>query len=246
LEASIETLENLIIQVRGLGASSSKELIETLIARVEKEVRYIKTRYADNVQVNRLLSELEQISDLHINKSRKKLKIRRVLSISLIMLLSLFVVFVLIKIITKKSTNELFVEHVNNIYLDKYTAYKQSKEYQDALNRFNAFFYECRLATIFTEERLEDSLSSKWDEWENAKKISEFYFTANAAACIYKNDIKNAELFLDTALVLNPKSMSLANPWPSNHCMKSNSPRLSVGSPPVHRIHLKLCAIDFN
>lgn len=205
LEASIETLENLIVQVRSLSSSSPKEVIESLIAKVEKEIRYIKTRYADNVQVNGLLSELEEISDLHINKSRKKLKIRRVFSISLIVLLSLFVAYVLIKIITKKSKNELFVEQINNIYLDKYTTYKQSKEYQDDLNRFNTFFYECRLATVFTEEWLGDSLSSKWDEWENAKNISEFYFTANAAACIYKNDIKNAELFLDTALVLNPK-----------------------------------------
>lgn len=72
LEASIETLENLIIQVRSLSSSSPKEVIESLIAKVEKEIRYIKTRYADNVEVKKLISELESLSNKYIEKALVK------------------------------------------------------------------------------------------------------------------------------------------------------------------------------
>jgi hypothetical protein len=76
LEASIETLENLIIQVRSLSSSSPKEVIESLIAKVEKEIRYIKTRYADNVEVKKLITELEVLSDKYIKKALVKKKKR--------------------------------------------------------------------------------------------------------------------------------------------------------------------------
>jgi hypothetical protein len=82
LEASIESLENLIIQVRGLSGKSSKEHIELLIGKVEKEIRYIKTRYADNPEVKKLLSELEIISNKYITKAVKKKK-RRIIIVSI-------------------------------------------------------------------------------------------------------------------------------------------------------------------
>jgi hypothetical protein len=85
LESAIETLENLIIQVRGLSSSTSKEVINSLIARVEKEIRYIKTRYSDNVEVKKLLSELEVISKKYITKAVKK-KNKRTLIIRILVL----------------------------------------------------------------------------------------------------------------------------------------------------------------
>jgi hypothetical protein len=85
LESAVETLENLIIQVRGLSSSTSKEVINSLIARVEKEIRYIKTRYSDNVEVKKLLSELEVISKKYINKAVKR-KNKRTLIIRILVL----------------------------------------------------------------------------------------------------------------------------------------------------------------
>jgi hypothetical protein len=82
LEASIESLENLIIEVRGLSGKSSKEHIELLIGKVDKEIRYIKTRYADNPEIKKLLSELEIISNKYISKAVKKKK-RRIVIVSI-------------------------------------------------------------------------------------------------------------------------------------------------------------------
>jgi len=90
LEASIETLENLIIQVRGLSSSSPKEIIESLIAKVEKEIRYIKTRYADNNDIKKLLAELESLSARYINKAVKRKKNRTII----ISICVLFVIFI--------------------------------------------------------------------------------------------------------------------------------------------------------
>ena len=82
LEASIESLENFIIEVRGLSGKSSKENIELLIGKVDKEIRYIKTRYADNPEVKKLLSELEIISKKYITKAVNKKK-RRIVVVSI-------------------------------------------------------------------------------------------------------------------------------------------------------------------
>jgi hypothetical protein len=68
-----------------LSSSTSKEVINSLIARVEKEIRYIKTRYSDNVEVKKLLSELEVISKKYINKAVKR-KNKRTLIIRILVL----------------------------------------------------------------------------------------------------------------------------------------------------------------
>jgi hypothetical protein len=90
LESSIETLENLIIQVRGLSSSNSKEVIDSSIAKVEKEIRYIKTRYADNGEVKKLLAELEGLSARYINKLVNKRK-KRTLILTILTLLGITV-----------------------------------------------------------------------------------------------------------------------------------------------------------
>jgi hypothetical protein len=69
LEKSIEILESLIVQVRGLSGSSSKSTIQILIASVEKEIRYINTRYSDNKEVKKLIIELENLSSKYIQKA---------------------------------------------------------------------------------------------------------------------------------------------------------------------------------
>lgn len=204
LEAAIETLENLIVQVRGLSSSTSKEVIESLIARVEKEIRFIKTRYSDNNEIKKLLSELEVISDKYIieivNKSKKRKFVRVIILIVSISIIS----FIVYKRITKKNVAEKFVENVNSTYLDNYLKYKSSKEYLIDFANFNKLYFRSRLCNMFTSAIIKDSLNSEWNKWDLKRDISEFYFYAKASDCILNNDKINAKLYLDTALVLNP------------------------------------------
>ena len=78
LEEAIETLENLIVKIRAYGKNSSKSQLESFIAQIEKEVRYIKTRYQNNSEVSKLLKELEEISNTQIKSALKLNKRKRV------------------------------------------------------------------------------------------------------------------------------------------------------------------------
>ncbi len=204
LEAAIETLENLIIQVRGLSSSTSKEVIESLIARVEKEIRFIKTRYSDNNEIKKLLSELEIISDKYINKALKKSKIKKYITIFTLSILILTISTILYKRATKKTIKETFIEKVNNKYLEKYQSYQSSRQYQSDLNNFNNLFLTSRLCNKFSSASFQDSLNKHWEQWDLTENISEFYFYSRASECYLNNDLINAKLFIDTALVLNP------------------------------------------
>ena len=144
LESAIETLENLIIQVRGLSSTTSKEVIESLIARVEKEIRFIKTRYSDNNEIKKLLSELEIISDKYINKALKKSKRRRYI------LFSIFIFF-----------GGLFL-----FFYIKGSAVISKKE--STLNEFN---YKC---DSIDNPKLKETIretSSLYKTWDNFKKV---------------------------------------------------------------------------
>ena len=204
LEAAIETLENLIVQVRGLSSSSSKEVIETLIARVEKEIRFIKTRYSDNSEIKKLLSELEVISDKYINKALKKSKTKKYITIFTISLILFIISTIIYKRATKKTIKEAFIENVNNVYLEKYQLYRSSKQYQSDLKNFSNLFFTSRFCNKFTNEIVQDSLNKLWDQWDSTENISEFYFYSRASKYYLNNDLINAKLFIDTALVLNP------------------------------------------
>lgn len=204
LESAIETLENLIIQVRGLSSSTSKEVIETLIARVQKEIRFIKTRYSDNNEIKKLLSELEVISDKYINKALKKSKTKKYITIFTIIIITLIISTIIYKRATKKTIKETFSENVNNSYLENYQLYKSSKQYQADLKNFNKLFLTSRLCNKFTNARIQDSINKQWEQWDLTKNISEFYFYSRASECYLNNDLINAKLFLDTSLVLNP------------------------------------------
>jgi hypothetical protein len=78
LEEAIEILENLIVKIRAYGKNSSKSQLESFIAQIEKEVRYIKTRYQNNSEVSKLLKELEEISNTQIKSALKLNKRKRV------------------------------------------------------------------------------------------------------------------------------------------------------------------------
>ncbi len=204
LEAAIETLENLIVQVRGLSSSTSKEVIESLIARVEKEIRFIKTRYSDNNEIKKLLSELEAISDKYINEIVNKSKKRKFVRVIILIVSISIISFIVYKRITKKNVAEKFVENVNRAYLDNYLLYKSSNEYLIDLTNFNKLYFRSRLCNMFTNAIIKDSLNNEWNKWDLKRDISEFYFYAKASDCILNSDIINAKLYLDTALVLNP------------------------------------------
>lgn len=206
LESAIETLENLIIQVRGLSSTTSKEVIESLNARVEKEIRFIKIRYSDNNEIKKLLSELEVISDKYINKAFKKSKSKKYITIFIISIITLILSTIIYKRATKKTIKETFTVNVNDKYLENYQLYKSSKQYQTDLKDFNNLYYTSRLCNNFTNETFQDSVNKEWaarlKNWN--KNISEFYFYSRASTCYLDNDLINAKLFIDTALVLNP------------------------------------------
>jgi hypothetical protein len=187
-----------------LSSSTSKEVIESLIARVEKEIRFIKTRYSDNNEIKKLLSELEVISDKYINKALKKSKTKKYITIFTISILILIISTILYKRATKKTIQETFIEKVNNKYLEKYQSYHSSRQYQSDLNNFNNLFLTSRLCNKFSSASFQDSLNKLWEQWDLTENISEFYFYSRASECYLNNDLINAKLFIDTALVLNP------------------------------------------
>jgi hypothetical protein len=108
LESAVETLENLIIEVRGLSSSTSKEIIEKLIARVEKEIRFIKTRYSENYEVKKLIVELENLSNKYIKKAvnRKKTRTRIVASFSILVIVLYGYSFINSRIIDSEISNQ--------------------------------------------------------------------------------------------------------------------------------------------
>lgn len=204
LESAIETLENLIIQVRGLSSSTSKEVIETLIARVEKEIRFIKTRYSDNNEIKKLLSELETISEKYIKEALKKSKTKKYLTVATVSIIIIIISAIIFKKVTKKTVKEAFIENVNDKYLEKYQSYQSSPQYQEDLKNFNKLFLTSRLCNKFTNTSVQDSINKLWERWDLTENVSEFYFYSRASACYLNNDLLNAKLFIDTALVLNP------------------------------------------
>jgi hypothetical protein len=204
LESSIETLENLIIDVRSLSSSSSNEHVESLIARVEKEIRYIRTRYADNLEVKKLLSELELLSDKYISRTQKKIKNRRLIYVALVCLLLGIIGFQLFQKLTYKTKQEQLVESVSDNYMDKYRLYAKSDQYKSDSAEFSSLYYETRLASGFSDKALIDSLNKQWEKWDQHNQVSDFYYYVKARKCEIQNDFKNAKLYIDTALVLNP------------------------------------------
>ena len=73
LEESIENLENLIVKVRSVNIYiTPKEEIDNLIAKVDKEIRFLRTRYSQNPDINKLLVELELLSSKYIGKKVKE------------------------------------------------------------------------------------------------------------------------------------------------------------------------------
>jgi hypothetical protein len=204
LEESIEILENLIVEVRGLSSSRSKEGIEFLIARVEKEIRFIKTRYSENIEVKKLISELEQISKKYIDLSINRLKRRKILISCITLLFLALVGYVVYKNISYKTKSEMFIEFVNSNYLDSYLSYKKSDQYKKDSSEFSNWFYESRFSTEYTNEIKKDSLYNQRQIWSDANNKSEFFFYVKAAEYFLKNDNINTRLCIDTGLVINP------------------------------------------
>jgi hypothetical protein len=159
LESAIETLENLIIEVRGLSSSTSKEIIEQLIARVEKEIRFIKTRYADNYEIKKLLSELEAISNKYIKKAFKQTKTKKVIKGFTYGFIFLIIIASIINKYTKKNSSEKFTDAVNSRYLEKYKIYTSSEQYRVDLSKFESLFVQSRLSNGFTSQKIQDSLN---------------------------------------------------------------------------------------
>jgi hypothetical protein len=157
------------------------------------------------LEVKKLLSELESLSDKYISKSQKKIKNRRLIYVALVCLVLGIIGFRLFQKLTFKTKQEQFVESVSDNYMDNYGLYAQSQQYKSDLSDFTTLFEESRLASNFTDKAIRDSVNAIWEQWENSNQISEFRLYAKASKCILNNDLNNAKLYIDTAIVLNPK-----------------------------------------
>jgi hypothetical protein len=151
LEASIETLENLIVQVRGLSSSAPKESIELLIAKIDKEIRYIKTRYSENNEIKILIAELEELSNKYVKKIVKKTKSRKhLIIISIGIGISIFLwLFISSRNIVRnivshknQTTNDYLikVDSISNIKLK--SDLKSKKYYYENWDGFKEKFFE--------------------------------------------------------------------------------------------------------
>ena len=85
LEEAIETLENLIVEIRSLKENPNKLLEERISAKIEKEIRYINVRYSDNLIVKKLITELEELSNSAIFTIKKKRQRKKTISSILIL-----------------------------------------------------------------------------------------------------------------------------------------------------------------
>jgi hypothetical protein len=207
LDASIETLENLIIQLRSIGSFSSKEVIESLTARVEKEIRFIKTRYSENLEVKRLLLELETLSEKHIQRAFKRAKFKKIVTVfALAIGIFISVVYVLYNKAQSKTSSEKLIEYINEKYLENYLTYRSSNQYKIDSTNFQKLFIEIRLMNNFTNKNVADSISNIFSGWlKSHKNIDEFYYFGKARECELTNrDFEKAKLYIDSSLVLNP------------------------------------------
>jgi hypothetical protein len=209
LESAIEVLESLIVEVRGLSSRASVKKVESLTAKIEKEIRFIKTRYADSNEVKVLLSELETNSQIFLSKAKKRSRRRKIIINSILFtILIYYISFYGIRIYknnTFKSNTEIFNIEISDKYGDDYNLYRKSITYRNDSLEFVKLFKASRLVNFFTPKEISDSIKNQYLKWQDNKNISEFYFYSKSVFYFLNNNNSQSKLFLDTALALNNK-----------------------------------------
>jgi len=202
LEESVETLENLIVKIRTYGRGSSKSELEGLISQIEKEVRYVNTRYGGNSDIQKLIKNLEEFSETHISKilnykKRKTLFFRGLYSILLI----ISGVFIYYKI-THETTEEKFKREVTEKYQNSINAFKETKSFQKDSIRFSNI-YDFTLSNTITRQKNNDSLMKALSDFD-VNNPTPFRFYVLSVLSKDNGDYVNAKKYIDSCLVLFP------------------------------------------
>ena len=202
LEESIETLENLIVKIRTYGKGSSKSELEGLISKIEKEVRYVNTRYGRNSDIKKLIRNLEDLSEVHISKildykKRKNLLFRGVYSILLIII----GVFIYTKI-TQETPEEKFKREVTEKYQNSINTFKKTKSFQKDSIRFSNF-YDYKLRNHMANKEIKDSVKKELSDLE-VNNPTPYRFYVLSVLSNDKGDYLNAKKYIDSCLVLFP------------------------------------------
>lgn len=203
LEEAIETLENLIVEIRSLKENPNKLQEERISAKIEKEIRYINVRYSDNLIVKKLIIELEELSNSAIFTIKKKRQRKKTISSILILISVIIIGFVIFKKVTYKTPEQKFKIAVNELYKDKIIAYKKTEDYK----KDSIYFYQ------LYDDVLKNALGSlkygkKLDErWEkvNIKPPSAFKYYFLARKFRRNGDMNNSKIYSDTCIALYPK-----------------------------------------
>ena len=203
LEEAIETLENLIVEIRSLKENPNKLQEERISAKIEKEIRYINVRYSDNLIVKKLIIELEELSNSAIFTIKKKRQRKKTISSILILISVIIIGFVIFKKVTYKTPEQKFKIAVNELYKDKIIAYKKTEDYK----KDSIYFYQ------LYDDVLKNALGSlkygkKLDErWEkvNIKPPSAFKYYFLARKFRRNGDMNNSKIYSDTCIALYTK-----------------------------------------
>ena len=202
LEEAIETLENLIVKIRASGKNSSKSQLESFISQIEKEVRYIKTRYGNDSNVSKLLKELEELSDIQIRKVVGQKKRKTISFRLLLFLLIILTGFLIYKIMSNETPKESFNRKVIEKYQNSINIYKVTDAFQkDSVHFFKLYNYILKNQMVNKKEY--DSLQSEFNKIQLVNPSPyRFYYLARQAN---KNgDVNNSIKYIDSCLVLYP------------------------------------------
>lgn len=203
LEAAIESLENLIVEIRTLKNNPNKILEERITAKIEKEIRYINVRYSDNTIVKKLIVELEELSNNAIFTINKKRKRKKLILTTFILISVLITGFVIFKKITYKSPEQKFKLAVNELYKDKIIAYKKTKDYE----KDSIYFYQLYddvLKNALVSQKYVENLDERWDNI-NITPPSPFKYYFLARKYRRNGDMNNSKKYSDTCMALYPK-----------------------------------------
>jgi tetratricopeptide (TPR) repeat protein len=207
LEEAIETLENLIVEIRSLKENPNKLLEERISAKIEKEIRYINVRYSDNLIVKKLITELEELSNSAIFTIKKKRQRKKIISSTLILISVIIIGFVIFKKVTYKTPEQKFKIAVNALYKDKIIAYKKTADYK----KDSIYFYQLYndvLKNALASQKHGEKLDERWENL-NIVPPSAFKYYFLARKFRRNGDINNSKIYSDTCIALYPKFASL-------------------------------------
>ena len=209
LEEAIETLENLIVKIRAYGKNSSKSQLESFIAQIEKEVRYIKTRYANNYEVEKLLKNLEELYETQflkiLNHKKRKANYRRISFSIFIVILGYFI----FKIVSWVSPEELFKRRVTEKYFNSINNFKEIETFQSDSTRFFKL-YDYSLRHYHTNKKIFDSITKAWNDFE-VDNPTPYRFYVLSLLSKYNGDNISSKKYVDSCLVLFPNFAPIYN-----------------------------------